>query len=183
MNNGVLRNRHPILLHLLEGRELAALPIQQNSRRRIINQRTAPYIFLLPMVLLYGIFKIYPYAYSAWLSLTTNRTGKQVFSGLDNYVRLFKDQLFWTALGNTVIILVVQVPLMLVLAIVLAVAFNSAFLKLRAMFRMGYFLPIVMGLVAYGILFKNMLDTNSGVVNYILGLIHIHPVAWLTDST
>ena len=154
-----------------------------SSRKHFLTQRNAPYIFLLPMVLLYGVFKICPYLYSAWLSFTTNQSGKQLFAGFDNYTRLFKDQLFWKALGNTAIILVIQVPLMLFLAILLAVAFNSAFLKLRSVFRMGYFLPIVMGLVAYGILFKNMLDANSGVVNYLLELIHLKPVPWLTDST
>ena len=154
-----------------------------SSRKHFLTQRNAPYIFLLPMVLLYGVFKICPYLYSAWLSFTTNQSGKQLFAGFDNYTRLFKDQLFWKALGNTAIILVIQVPLMLFLAILLAVAFNSAFLKLRSVFRMGYFLPIVMGLVAYGILFKNILDANSGVVNYLLELIHLKPVPWLTDST
>ena len=152
------------------------------SGKHLLTQKNAPYLFLLPMVILYGVFKIYPYLYSAWLSFTANRSGKQMFVGFDNYRRLFSDKLFWQALGNTAIILVVQVPLMLFLAILLAVAFNSVFLKLRSMFRMGFFLPIVMGLVAYGILFKNMLDTNSGIVNYLLGLIHINPVPWLTNS-
>jgi lactose/L-arabinose transport system permease protein len=134
------------------------------------------------MLALYIVFKIYPYLYSAWLSVTTNQSGKQVFSGVSNYLRLLSDQLFWKALGNTAIILVVQVPLMLILAIILAVAFNSVLLKFRAVFRMGYFLPIVMGLVAYGILFKNMFDANNGVVNYLLDLINVNPIPWLTDS-
>lgn len=151
-------------------------------RVNILNQKNAPYIFLLPMVILYGVFKIYPYLYSAWLSFTANQSGKQAFVGFSNYTRLFGDKLFWQALGNTAIILVVQVPIMLGLAILLAVAFNSAFLKLRSLFRMGFFLPIVMGLVAYGILFKNMLDANNGIVNYLLGLIHINPIPWLTNS-
>lgn len=153
------------------------------ARRRLLTQKNAPYVFLLPMILLYAIFKFYPYLSSAWLSFTTNDSGHQSFTGLSNYKRLFSDQLFWRSLGNTAIILVVQVPIMLILAILLAVAFNSVFLKFRTVFRMGYFLPIVMGLVAYGILFKNMLDANSGVVNYILGQIHISPIPWLTDST
>jgi lactose/L-arabinose transport system permease protein len=152
------------------------------SRKRILTQKNAPYFFLLPMLALYMVFKIYPYLYSAWLSVTTNQSGKQVFSGVSNYRRLLSDQLFWKALGNTAIILVVQVPLMLILAIILAVAFNSVLLKFRAVFRMGYFLPIVMGLVAYGILFKNMFDANNGVVNYLLDLINVNPIPWLTDS-
>ena len=61
------------------------------SRKHFLTQRNAPYIFLLPMVLLYGVFKIYPYLYSAWLSFTTNQSGKQLFAGFDNYTRLLKD--------------------------------------------------------------------------------------------
>lgn len=72
-----------------------------SSRKHFLTQRNAPYIFLLPMVLLYGVFKICPYLYSAWLSFTTNQSGKQLFAGFDNYTRLFKDQLFWKALGAT----------------------------------------------------------------------------------
>lgn len=154
-----------------------------SSGRHLLTQRNAPYLFLLPMVILYGVFKIYPYLYSAWLSFTANRSGKQTFVGFSNYTRLFADKLFWQALCNTAIILIIQVPIMLGLAILLAVAFNSVFLKFRSLFRMGFFLPIVMGLVAYGILFKNMLDANNGIVNYLLGLIHVNPIPWLTNST
>lgn len=150
------------------------------SRLRL-TQKNAPYVFITPMVVLYAAFKFYPYIYSGWLALTANRSGKQVFVGFDNFKRLFSDQLFWQALKNTFLILIVQVPVMLILAVALAVAFNSALLKFRTIFRMGYFLPIIMGLVAYGILFKNILDPQSGVLNYFLGLLHIPAVPWLTQ--
>lgn len=143
--------------------------------------RITPYLFLLPMILLFVGFKLYPYISAFWLSLTTNVGGDVQFAGLANYTRLLQDPLFYTALGNTGIILLVQVPLMLVLAILLAVAFNSAILKWRAFWRTSYFVPIVMGLVAYGILFRALLNTNEGFVNYLLGFIGLGPVPWLGD--
>ncbi|KRC62000.1 lactose ABC transporter permease [Agromyces sp. Root81] len=143
--------------------------------------RLTPYLFLLPTILLFLAFKLYPYLSAFWVSLTQNVGGVTAFVGLDNYIRLAQDPLFYTALGNTVLILVVQVPLMLALGIVLSVAFNSMLLKWRAFWRTTYFVPIVMGLVAYGILFRALFDSGDGIVNEMLGVIGIGPIPWLVD--
>lgn len=143
--------------------------------------RATPYLFLLPVLLLFLAFKVYPYVYAAWLSLTKIQKGKQVFVGFGNYGRLLTDPIFYKALGNTLLILVIQVPLMLGLALLLAVAFNSALLKWRAIWRTAYFVPIVMGLVAYGILFSTLLNSQYGVINFALELIGLPRVPWLGD--
>lgn len=149
-------------------------------RSRLVNPAT-PYLFLLPVIVLFLAFKVYPYAYAAWLSLTTKVRGIDTFVGLENYIRLTQDPLFYTALWNTFVILIIQVPLMLCLAIGLAVAFNSLLLRARAVFRIAYFVPIVMGLVAYGILFRALLKTDGGLVNSALEIFGIEPIAWLGD--
>lgn len=154
----------------------------RRRRSSIGHPRYIPYLFLLPVIVLFGAFKVYPYAAALWLSLTSNVGGQQSFVGAANYIRLLGDPLFYTALGNTAIILVVQVPIMLTLAIVLAVAFNSLLLKARAVWRTLYFVPIVMGLVAYGILFRALLATDGGFINQLLGMIGIDPVPWLGDA-
>lgn len=143
--------------------------------------RITPYLFLMPMILLFVGFKLYPYISAFWLSLTKNVGGEVEFAGLANYTRLLQDPLFYTALRNTGVILLVQVPIMLVLAIVLAVAFNSVLLKIRGFWRTAYFVPIVMGLVAYGILFRALFNTNEGFVNYLIGFIGLDPIPWLGD--
>lgn len=140
-----------------------------------------PYTFLAPVLLLFVSFKVYPVLYAFYLSFTTNRAGVQTFIGFDNYIRLAGDPLFRVALGNTVLILVVQVPIMLVLAVLLAVAFNSTLLKGRSFFRMSYFIPVIMGLVAYGILFSALLRYENGLVNYLLGSIGLPKVPWLAN--
>lgn len=156
---------------------------QPPKRRRssVGYPRITPYLFLLPMIVLFIGFKLYPYISAFWLSLTKNVGGEVEFAGLANYVRLLQDPLFYTALRNTGVILVVQVPIMLVLAIVLAVAFNSVLLKVRGFWRTAYFVPIVMGLVAYGILFRALFNTNEGFVNYLIGFIGLDPIPWLGD--
>ncbi|MFS8047645.1 carbohydrate ABC transporter permease [Rhizobium sp. BR 314] len=144
-------------------------------------RRLTPYLFLSPVFILFIAFKLYPYGYAFWLSFTSRRGGKVTFVGVDNYLRLLGDPLFRKALSNTATILAIQVPIMLVLAIALAVAFNSILLKLRSLWRMTYFVPIVMGLVAYGILLSMLLNNQYGLVNYALNAAGLPRIPWLAD--
>ncbi|MCZ0982422.1 sugar ABC transporter permease [Streptomyces diastatochromogenes] len=132
-------------------------------------------------MLLFAVFKLYPIGRSFLLSLHRTTNGAETFVGADNYVRLADDPLFWTALRNTAVILAVQVPLMLALATALAVALDSKLLRGRPLFRLGFFLPMVTGLVAYGIVFSVLLNKDYGLVNWLLGLLGADPVPWLTD--
>jgi lactose/L-arabinose transport system permease protein len=159
--------------------QAVAMPMPR--RRRRARTWLTPFAFLAPVLLLFATFKAYPVLYALYLSFTTNEAGKQIFIGLDNYVRLVSDPLFRVALGNTVLILVVQVPIMLVLSMLLAVAFNSRLLKARAVFRVSFFIPVVMGLVAYGILFSALLNYDNGIVNFFLTSIGLPKVPWLAD--
>ncbi|MEO8222506.1 MAG: sugar ABC transporter permease, partial [Specibacter sp.] len=154
---------------------------RKRRRSSVGYPRITPYLFLMPMIVLFVGFKLYPYISAFWLSLTKNVGGEIEFAGLENYTRLLQDPIFYKALGNTGIILLVQVPVMLVLAIVLAVAFNSVLLKFRGFWRTAYFVPIVMGLVAYGILFRALFNTNEGFINYLIGFVGLDPVPWLGD--
>ena len=151
------------------------------SRRPWLTPGRVPYVLLSPVIILFAAFKVYPVGYAAWLSFTTNRSGVQSFAGLANYERIFSDPLFYNALGNTLIILVVQVPVMLTLAILLAVALHSTLLKFRTVFRLGYFLPVVMGLVSYGVVFGMMLATDNGIVNVALQSVGLPAIPWLQD--
>ncbi|MER5928847.1 sugar ABC transporter permease [Streptomyces sp. NPDC002054] len=151
------------------------------ARRPRSRRRLAPYLFVLPALLLFAAFKLYPIGSSFVLSLHTTVGGKETFAGADNYTRLLHDPLFWTALKNTAVVLLVQVPLMLALATGLAVALNSRLLYGRSVFRLGFFLPMVTGLVAYGIAFSVLLNKDYGLVNWVLGLAGLDAVPWLTD--
>lgn len=150
-------------------------------RRRGPTPRYTPYLFLSPVIVLFLAFKVYPYFHAAWLSLTKVIKGETVFVGVANYVRLLGDPLFYKALTNTVIILVIQVPVMLTLALLAAVAFNSALLKWRALWRTAYLVPIVMGLVAYGVLFSTLLSSQNGLINVALQSVGLPSVPWLSD--
>ncbi|WP_327063832.1 sugar ABC transporter permease [Kitasatospora purpeofusca] len=143
--------------------------------------RLAPYLFVLPALALFAAFRLYPVVWSFVLSLYRTEGTTQTWTGLGNYERLLHDPLFWKALGNTALILVVQVPVMLALSLVLAVALNSALLRWKPLFRLGFFLPVVTGLVTYGLMMGALLNQDSGAVNWLLQLVGLPEVHWLND--
>lgn len=102
------------------------------------------------------------------------------FNGLANYKRLLSDQIFWKAMKNTFIILIIQVPIMLFLALVLATLLNSAMLKMKGLLRVSFFLPAVTSLVAYSIIFSIML-MNDGVINQFINALGLKSIPWLSD--
>jgi lactose/L-arabinose transport system permease protein len=138
------------------------------------------WLFIAPALVLLGIFMIYPIIWSLWMSFQTGRGMNFSFGGFANIQRLTQDPVFLRALGNTMIFLVVQVPIMLVLALLFAVALNDSKLWGRGFFRTAIFLPCVTSLVAYAVLFKSMFGAE-GVINAALTAIGLAPIPWLTD--
>ena len=105
------------------------------------------------------------------------------FTGFDNYIRMFSDATFKKAAFNTILYLVIQVPIMILLSLVISVALNDKRLKCRGFFRTAIFLPCITSLVAYSIIMKSMFAAD-GVVNTLLMNINLidQPIQWVTDS-
>ncbi|UOQ49952.1 sugar ABC transporter permease [Gracilibacillus caseinilyticus] len=152
------------------------------TKKGFITPKTAPYIFVFPALLLFLTFTVYPIIASFLLSFQTRISGVYSFTGLDNYIRLFSDPVFYKALGNTFIILLVQVPIMLFLAVILAVLLQSKLLNIRGFYRVSFFTPAVTSLVAASIIFILLLNTDYGLVNYILTSLGMERVPWLSDG-
>ena len=135
--------------------------------------------FVLPAFILILIFVFYPMVQSFLLSLKTGMGSNLTFTGLDNYKRLLTDETFKKALFNTVLI---QVPIMILLALAISSMLNNKKLKFRGFFRTAIFLPCVTSLVAYSIIFKSLFATD-GIINSILMNIHLvsEPIQWLTN--
>ena len=146
----------------------------------MLNKKNAPYVFIAPAVILFSAFTIYPFIKTFILSFQTREAGQYVFAGFANYHRLFNDKVFLTALYNTLIYLVVQVPIMTVLSILIAVGLNSRIVKWRSQFRLAFFLPAVTEMVAYSMIFFVLLS-DSGLFNYLLSIIGIDKISWLTE--
>ncbi|MGO4441222.1 carbohydrate ABC transporter permease [Rhizobium sp. RAF56] len=140
------------------------------------------WFFVGPALGLISLFLIYPILWSLWMSFHSGRGAMVKFVGLGNIQRLLNDAVFIQALTNTITFFVVQVPIMILLALMLASILNSPKLIGRDLFRTAIFLPCVTSLIAYSALFKGMF-TDDGIVNSTLEALHIiaSPIPWRTD--
>lgn len=138
-------------------------------------------MFIGPFFILFGLFTIYPIIYSFLLSFSNYTDGEMTFIGLQNFKDLFADRDFSIALFNVFFFLIIQVPVMLLLATFIATVLNSKLLKWKGLFRMGVFLPVLIDLVTYAIVFTLIFNNDAGIINYVLKLLHIPAPNWLSD--
>ncbi|MBP3953048.1 carbohydrate ABC transporter permease [Bacillus suaedae] len=138
--------------------------------------------FVLISVVLISVFYFYPMASALLLSFQTGTGRNLSYIGFDNYIRLFSDPTFITAVKNTVIYLLVQVPVMIFLALLISVLLNDKKLMAKGWFRTAIFLPCVTSLVAYSVIFKYLFGTD-GLINVMLMNMSLvsQPIQWLTD--
>ena len=146
------------------------------------SERINGWLFVMPALVLLGIFMVYPILWSLWMSFQVGRGMNFSFGGATNIIRLTQDPVFIRALTNTLIFLAVQVPIMLVLALFFANALNDSKLWGRGFFRTAIFLPCVTSLVAYSVIFKSIFALD-GIANQTLMFLHLtaDPINWLSD--
>ncbi|BDF43060.1 lactose ABC transporter permease [Lachnospiraceae bacterium] len=128
-----------------------------------------PYLFSLPFLGAYGLFMLFPMGYSFYLSLFDyNGIVEKHFVGLANYYNLFtRDKLFLKSLFNTVLIMLMSLPVNLILGLIIAyLLFQLA--KGRRLFQVVNFLPYITTPVAIGFIFSYIFDWNSGILNGLL---------------
>ncbi|MDP4164586.1 MAG: sugar ABC transporter permease [Bacillota bacterium] len=128
------------------------------------------------------LFYFYPMVKALLLSFESGTGINLRFTGLNNYLRLLKDPTFLVTVKNTVTYLIVQVPVMIILAMFISVLLNNKKLKLKGVFRTAIFLPCVTSLVAYSVIFK-YLCAQDGIMNMLLMKLSLisQPIPWLTD--
>lgn len=138
--------------------------------------------FVMPAALLIIVFRFVPMFNALLLSLQSGKGNNLTFSGFNNFSRLFSDKVFMTSVGNTLLYLVIQVPVMLLLALILASLLNNPKLKCKGFFRTMIFLPCATSLVAYGMVFKQIFTTDGFVNATLLNLNIIDtPIQFLSD--
>jgi len=123
-----------------------------------------------------------PMIQAAYLSLHRGIANNLTFNGINNYLRLMQDNQFKRAVGNVFIYFIVQVPIMLLFAIILASILNSKNLPGKDIFRTLVFLPCAISLAAASIIFKSIYSLD-GLANFVLMGLKIirEPINWLTD--
>ncbi|MBS5885561.1 sugar ABC transporter permease [Clostridium sp.] len=157
--------------------------MKRSNKNRSLNYKLdrKAWLFVIPSIILVTVFVFYPMIQAFITSLQSGMGNNLSFVGIDNYKRLLTDSTFKKALFNTILYLIIQVPIMIILALVISAILNDKKLKARGFFRTAIFLPCVTSLVAYSIIFKSLFATD-GFVNAFLMNINVisEPIAWIT---
>ena len=150
-------------------------------KRKFNKMDMTAWLFIGPSLFLIVLFVFYPMVQAFITSFQTGVGNNMSFNGIKNYTRLLSDETFKKALGNTILYLVVQVPIMILLALVISSMLNDKKLKFRGFFRTAIFLPCISSLVAYSIIFKSLF-ASDGIVNVMLMNLHIisEPISWIS---
>lgn len=152
--------------------------MKDKTRRKIM-----PWVFLAPFLLVFITFMAYPTLYSIVISFTNFKAGQYHFVGLANFKFVFTDPLFRKALGNTFLIMIVQVPLQTLLCILLACFLNIQRIKLQGLFRMFSFMPVLIDAVSYSVVFALFFSNEpTALANSILGVFGVQPVQWMNAA-
>lgn len=144
------------------------------TRQRMwrLQARASPYLFVLPFVILFAVFMLYPMGRSIILSFYRSAGPRaQRFVGLDNFRFLLKDPLFWLAVLNTVLFTVVFLIIQIPAALGLAMLLNSKRIRGRNFFRFAFFSSYLVGQVFAAVIFSLLLAPRQGLVNRVIGTI------------
>ena len=140
------------------------------------------YVFISPFYILFAIFGLYPMLLSLYLSFTRWKgVGPMEFAGLVNFGLIPKDRVFWQSMMNGIILFGLYVPILLFLALTLAVILNSGRIKGFRIFRTIIFLPFITNMVAAGFSFRILLEKQNGLFNMLLRIFEIPSVPWLEN--
>ena len=160
------------------------ITVSPMSRRLVMRENVAAYLFMLPFLLFFVAFVIYPMfmcIFTSFFDATMKR--EDIFIGVQNYKELFNDPIFWKALKNTLVIVLVSVPVTCVFSLWVASVISRMPMAGTSAFRCIFYLPVVTGSVAVTMVWKWMFNNYYGIFNYLgqnMGLLD-KPINWLGD--
>ena len=141
----------------------------KKQRRLVLQENVASYLFLLPFLLFFIMFVVYPMFMCVYTSFFDSTMGleEDTFIGLKNYQELFRDEKFLNALWNTILIVLVSVPITCIFSLFVASAISKMPVTATSAFRCIFDLPVVTGSVAVTMVWKWMYNGYYGIFNYI----------------
>lgn len=153
-------------------------------RKLVIHETVTSYLFLLPFLLFFVLFVIYPMFMCVFTSFFDATMGREdIFIGFENYKRLFSDKVFWIALTNTMVIVLVSVPVTCAFSLWVASVISKMPVAATSIFRCIFYLPVVTGSVAVTMVWKWMYNNYYGIFNYLgtnMGILDKN-INWLGD--
>ena len=145
-------------------------------------KKYTPYLFLLPALAVLIVFFFIPFFQTFGLSFFDYSSSiyNPTFNGVDNYVKLFKEPIFYKVMFNTFMYLVIAVPFLVIFPLFLAILINQ---KIRGitLYKILLYLPVIVSIVVAAIAFK-WLYAGQGILNYLLTIFHLEPIGWLVDT-
>ena len=169
------------------GTQAATLPgsALQRLLRRLWQDKIL-YLFLLPTLVLFGLFTLWPILGSFLISLRdwNGFTRDATFIGFDNYIEVANDPLFWGAFRNTFLFMAITVPIRVTLALIVALVLNDKRLPFANLFRTAFFLPVVTTVAIIGVVMRFIFDPVGGPVNVALLNVDLidRPISFLSSS-
>ena len=156
------------------------------QRKLVLQENFAAYMFLLPFLIFFVGFVVYPMFMCVYTSFFDATMGREdIFVGFQNYKDLFNDPVFWTALWNTLIIVAVSVPITCIFSLWVASAIRKMPVAATSAFRCIFYLPVVTGSVAVTMVWKWMFNNYYGIFNYlgkdVFGVLDKN-INWLGDT-
>lgn len=159
--------------------------VSKTTRRLVIQENIAAYLFLLPFLIFFVGFVLYPMFMCVYTSFFDATMGREdIFIGFDNYKKLAQDPVFWKALKNTLVIVLVSVPITCAFSLWVASVISKMPVAATSAFRCIFYLPVVTGSVAVTMVWKWMFNNYYGILNYVgnqTGLIDRN-INWLGES-
>lgn len=144
-------------------------------------KKILPYLIVSPYIIHFGLFVLFPVVFSIVLTFHKwNIISPMEYSGISNYIQLINDKTFFKAMGNTLIFLVIHIPLQIIVALFLAQVLNQK-IRLKGMFRGAFFLPVIVSGVVVTILWQQLYGFDTGLLNRILTSVKLGKVGWLID--
>ena len=158
--------------------------LNKRSRRLMMRETVTSYLFLAPFLVFFILFVIYPMFMCVYTSFFDATMGRDdIFIGFQNYATLFQDPVFWTALRNTMVIVLVSVPVTCAFSLWVASVISKMPVAATSLFRCVFYLPVVTGSVAVTMVWKWMYNNYYGIFNYLgnqMGILD-HNINWLGD--
>ena len=160
---------------------MSTAALKSKSRRKFKREWLTSYLFLLPALSFFVMFVAYPMIHGIYISFFDYNLTNFKFIGVDNYITLFKDKNFHQSVTNTVVLVLVAVPVVIAFSVFAAMTIYKKHEMLRSLFRGIFYLPAVTSVVSVTVVWNWIYHPNFGILNYLTSLVGMKPIFWLGD--
>ncbi len=151
------------------------------KQKKRINNENIGYLLIAPSYLIYLLFVLVPVLWTIVMTFTNYNLREWHFTGISNYIQMFQDKVFLRSIWNTVRYSLMTIPVVMVLALCLAMLLNQR-LKAKGFFRTLFYLPNIFSMVAVSMAWLYLYDTNSGILNRMLNGLGLESVGWVSNT-